>query len=187
MIDTSLPSDYARARERRRRSGRWVGVVLVVGFGVSTGMKSGRVGVIVLTALVAALILVLLAARLRIVWSMRGTEPHLSAQLPAAVARRAGQQIKATLKDTTEFLGRVNLSRSQIIWTPSKASGNRSGASLIAWPTQGISDLRVVRIRNPIIPMSLLYFRDPQGAEVHLWVRRPAQYVTRVLSSIGCS
>lgn len=187
LIDTSLPSDYARAREGRRRSGQWAGLVIVVGIGITTGLKGGRVGIVVLIALASALILMLFAGRLRIAWSMRGGRARLSAQLPAGVARHAGQEIKSSLKDTAEFLGRVDLSPSQIIWTPSKIAGSRTGVSAIEWPTQTITGLRVVRILNPIIPMSLLYFRDPHGAEVHLWLRRPARYVARLLNNIGCS
>lgn len=186
LRDTTLPSKYAQERERRRRSGQWIGLVILIGFGTSMGVKVGQIGIVIVVALVVSLILAVGAARWRIAMSMRSPhgERRLPAQLPAAVPRHAGQKIKPALKDSAEFFGKLDLSSAEITWTPSKTSGTKTGIAMIAWPTHALSGLKIVHLRNPLVPMCLLYFRDRDGSEVHMWVRRPSQYIELLLNRL---
>ena len=175
----SSPSDYAVARERRRRNGRVVGLVLLVGFGASAILKAGYVAALVLAGFLAALVIAIAGIRIRAI--RRGdisTDPSSSAvfpaQLPVFVARSAGQQARPNLGETAELTGTICISPPTIQWLPSPRSV-RLGFDPISWDKSMLTKVGVFPSRGAV-PMSLVELRA-NGLVGEIWVRRPAGLV----------
>lgn len=187
MRVSNLPSEYAVARERRRRSLRRLGFVFVVGFGAAAYVRNGWVALAVVGGMVAVLLVTLVVARLFVMTHLDLSEnpsDHATfpAQLPVWVVRRASQQVRSSLQDTAELAGKVSVSRLQVAWAPSRRSA-RLGASTVTWSGVSGDAVSVIEVGH-LVPISLLHVVHG-GHEVDIWIRRPAAFPSQRLTDFG--
>lgn len=175
-----LPTEYARAREQRRRAQAWTfGAFVVVLDGAAT-LKAGIAALLVLPAVVVAFLTIATIARSR---SASRVTRSWSAQIPASLARAHGAALRGQMRATTELTGRLQVADDCLKWQPSAGSA-RLGATTLMWPLTALADASITPLWG-VVPMSLVHINDRSGAGADVWVRGSAAHIISVCQLAG--
>jgi hypothetical protein len=172
-------TDYARERERRRRSRSLLGILYLAAMSALLAIKVGWVAALI--GLVAVLVLVY-AVFTVIIWRdsraearrrAAGATPSWSAQLPVAVAQQLGAKAPgrhSRQQEVGELLGRLSLVDGELRWEPREADRKRAVGPIV-WDKSWSPE--VTPLWGPGSQGHLTLTRA-DGTVADLWIRHPA-------------
>lgn len=182
-------TEYARERERRRRSRSLLGILYLAAMSALLAIKVGWVAA--LAGLIAVLVAVY-AVFTVIVWRdgraearrrANGAAPSWSAQLPVAVAQQLGAKAPgrhSRQQEIGELLGRLSLIDGELRWEPREADRKRA-VDPVVWDRSWTPE--VAPLWGPG-SQGHLTLTGADGTVADLWIRHPAD-LRRVLGLSG--